>query len=814
MIKFAQIPSGSFAVLWRLADLRPWGTKSAVVGLVLSLASLACGQGLQFEFDAPGNLIVQAAENIAPPQILAQPQPQVVVPGALASFFVVAANTRGLAYQWRFNGTNIGGATRDALLLQNVGATNEGEYSVVLVNSSGSVTSAPAALMLDGDRDGLPDSWELASFGNLNQYPTGDSDGDGISNLDEFLDGTNPADSASASFRNLVWNGGNGDWHVASNWQPNFVPTSNDNVFFTGGAIVTLNSPAECGSLNLDGSTLTGSSTLTTTILNFNSGTLGGSQVVTVLSQMNWAGGTMIGTGRTVIPLGAALNVAGAGGVMMTTRTLENGGTVLWTSGDFNFGSGAVFTNRAGALFETRGTGGFRHVGGPIGRFDNAGTFRKSLNTGTLDASVSFNNYGAVEIQTGTLLLVVGGTHTGTFDVPAGTTLYLAGVHDASVGSSITGAGNFTVNGGTATLAGLVQVSGLNFFDGGTVNLNGNYICTNNTLTIAGATANFNGSGTVTPTVLNFSSGTLGGSQVVTVLSQMNWAGGTMIGTGRTVIPLGAALNVAGAGGVMMTTRTLENGGTVLWTSGDFNFGSGAVFTNRAGALFETRGAGGFGHVGGPIGRFDNAGTFRKSLNTGTTPVDPSVNFNNYGAVEIQTGILAASGGYNSTANSLLTCALGGTTAGAGYGRLAVAGTVTLNGALRVTLTNGFLPTTNDTFTVLTAGTRNGTFANFHYPSNAVTMQMSNSPNSVIVRVSEVLVVPQPVLLPPEISGPDILLSWTALSNITYRLEYETGPSFTNWTGLPGDITSLSNLASKLDALTSSNRLYRVRVVP
>ena len=43
---------------------------------------------------------------------------------------------------------------------------------------------------------------------------------------------------------------------------------------------------------------------------------------------------------------------------------------------------------------------------------------------------------------------------------------------------------------------------------------------------------------------------------------------------------------------------------------------------------------------------------------------------------------LAANGGYTSTTNALLNCALGGTTAGAGYGRLQVAGAVTLNGAL------------------------------------------------------------------------------------------------------------------------------------
>jgi hypothetical protein len=52
----------------------------------------------------------------------------------------------------------------------------------------------------DQDNDGLPDSWELACFGNTNQPATGvsgDYDGDGSSNLDEFLAGTHPTNEAS-----------------------------------------------------------------------------------------------------------------------------------------------------------------------------------------------------------------------------------------------------------------------------------------------------------------------------------------------------------------------------------------------------------------------------------------------------------------------------------------------------------------------------------------------------------------------------------------------------------------------------------------
>ena len=51
---------------------------------------------------------------------------------------------------------------------------------------------------VDTDGDGLPDGWELQYFGNLSQTDTDDPDGDGFSNLQEFLAGTDPTDFGSA----------------------------------------------------------------------------------------------------------------------------------------------------------------------------------------------------------------------------------------------------------------------------------------------------------------------------------------------------------------------------------------------------------------------------------------------------------------------------------------------------------------------------------------------------------------------------------------------------------------------------------------
>jgi hypothetical protein len=46
---------------------------------------------------------------------------------------------------------------------------------------------------VDSDGDGLPDLWEKIHFGTLDQRAYGDYDGDGISNVQEFMNGTNPA---------------------------------------------------------------------------------------------------------------------------------------------------------------------------------------------------------------------------------------------------------------------------------------------------------------------------------------------------------------------------------------------------------------------------------------------------------------------------------------------------------------------------------------------------------------------------------------------------------------------------------------------
>ena len=129
-----------------------------------------------------------------------------VAEGAAATLQVTATGTSPLAYQWYFNNSPLPSATDSSLSLTPVDASQAGIYQVLVTNSIGMVASTPAILNVNGpdsDGDGIPDSWMLQNFG----HPTGlaadhsraqdDPDGDGMSNLQEYLAGTNPLDPQS-----------------------------------------------------------------------------------------------------------------------------------------------------------------------------------------------------------------------------------------------------------------------------------------------------------------------------------------------------------------------------------------------------------------------------------------------------------------------------------------------------------------------------------------------------------------------------------------------------------------------------------------
>ena len=137
------------------------------------------------------------------PGITNQPTAQTVVQYQTARFAVVAGPEHPLlplSYRWLRQGVNFVTNGSAVLSITNVQPSLAGSFRVVITNLAGSVNSSSVALTVlpDSDADGLPDAWETNYFGNpTNGSATADSDGDGMSNLEEYLAGTNPLDALS-----------------------------------------------------------------------------------------------------------------------------------------------------------------------------------------------------------------------------------------------------------------------------------------------------------------------------------------------------------------------------------------------------------------------------------------------------------------------------------------------------------------------------------------------------------------------------------------------------------------------------------------
>jgi len=81
------------------------------------------------------------------PGITAQPTNQMVIQGSNATFSVMAEGDNPLSYQWWFNQTNLlSDATNASYTVGNAQTNNIGDYSVIVTNPLGSVTSSVATL--------------------------------------------------------------------------------------------------------------------------------------------------------------------------------------------------------------------------------------------------------------------------------------------------------------------------------------------------------------------------------------------------------------------------------------------------------------------------------------------------------------------------------------------------------------------------------------------------------------------------------------------------------------------------------------------
>ena len=345
--------------------------------------------------------------------------------------------------------------TIDARVIQNVrtntgptigaAAPNAAELNGVLTAPT---TSRPAGW--DTDNDGMPNAWETAHGLNpITANPGADFDGDGYSNIEEYLNeaGAFPAPQA------INWTGGlsgrfalNGNWDT---WQPSRFDTVNVNagkaivdavgqhagtlrigmtggvgevevtggwLDVAGGVDVGSAGPGGAGTLGLSGGSVAIGSAL-----NLNAtGTLvlgGGTLALNAAGQFNWNGGML----RTTVNQGIGLNasIGAAGGTLDTTdRAVTYSGTLGGPGGLTKIGAGTLtLTNanthaggtavNAGVLAvanaDALGTGGLTIANGA------AALAQAGLASAPSVASLTINGTGRLDVNDSALVVRNGG---------------------------------------------------------------------------------------------------------------------------------------------------------------------------------------------------------------------------------------------------------------------------------------------------------------------------------------------------------------------------------------------------------------------
>lgn len=105
----------------------------------------------------PASLVVHSIPNV--PTVVQQPKNIQMTAGYSAGFHVFAVGGQPLFYRWRFNGTNITAATNSHFTISSVGTNDAGNYSVLVSNHIGTVSSFPATLTVQTGVGGGAVDW-------------------------------------------------------------------------------------------------------------------------------------------------------------------------------------------------------------------------------------------------------------------------------------------------------------------------------------------------------------------------------------------------------------------------------------------------------------------------------------------------------------------------------------------------------------------------------------------------------------------------------------------------------------------------------
>lgn len=440
----------------------------------------------------------------------------------------------------------------------------------------------------------------------------------------------------------------------------------------------------------------------------------------------------------------STLNIHADSNAVLTANSI----IMLNTTSEWNVQPGGSFDARSAAVFIPNPFDG-------AGQFHNLGTMLRSAGDGVLMYRIPFHNAGSLDVQTG-IVRVAAGTCSGSINIDAGAAFEIDAYDPVYAGAG----GDFVVSAGsTFTADGLVRVT-----EAGALNLATGALIAIPNLELAAS---------------GILAGAIRGPGELEIVNILTWLGGSMQDAGVTTILPAATAAISGDHSKLLSARTLDNFGSIVWTGGgNLEVTAEAVINNAAGATFDVATDADMAVIccaGGAT--INNSGEFVKSAGSDTTSIGAA--FHNAGTLLVNAGTLSFPAGltqtagltrlaggnlaagsptsllggildgsgniaahitnggtispglspglitmsgiigytYTQTAGGVLEIEIAGTAPGVEYDRLSTAGLALLDGTLRVTLLDGYVPPSGATFDVLTYGARFGEFAALELPA-------------------------------------------------------------------------------------------------
>ena len=525
---------------------------------------------------------------------------------------------------------------------------------------------------------------------------------DANGNTSEFGDIATLSEETTIVTNSWTGDGDGTSWGDPANWSNNEVPDTGTDVVINeniGSAYtITLDVALTINSLTISQTDAT-LEVLADLIISgdysHTRGTVTGTGNITVSGLLSWQSGAMSGAGSTI--LNGGLSMSGGSG---STKTLDGrrlvvpgGQTFTHAGNSFTGLGGAVLEIASGGLLEFTGSNSssVMNAGAGGASIENAGTIRKAEGTtARVDIQWDLQNAGLVELNLADSHL----RFSGAIVDSDGSYIAEAGMLDLSLeaasGPYVFGAGseliagasgriNLGSEGGSADetlfeLQGTVDMAGIfsvkNFTDSSTpvvtiastanlVNLGGQSllvgknrgrltVAITDPLSVGDLAIGFQGRLTLSsPLTVNGSyvqdnaSASLSSDFNVTVTGLLTWQGGTMSGSGSTI--LNGGMSMIGGPGSSGNTKRLD-GRRIIVPDGQIFDHAGNVFTGlngaileiQNGALFEITGTNNSQVMNAGAGgaSIENAGTIRKAEGT-TARVDIQWDLQNAGLVEL-----------------------------------------------------------------------------------------------------------------------------------------------------------------------------------